>query len=194
MEIKNISHIKTTTGLRKNSRLYPGGSSQEGFLLPGQDYDFIIARDKKAMESMGVDLEYILLLLNHLFSEVEVARIKQRSRREIKYKVPNEKKYYLDISPSLFRGWQECPLCLDNDAYDSFILKDGRSLRGGRNQLHFANGVSISDLLPHLIQEHGFFQGGIYRTSPEDIVETLGQENIPGGIDAARNLPLVGQV
>lgn len=49
----------------------------------------------------------------------------------------------------------------------------------------------VGGLLPHLIEEHQFYEGSTpYRVAPEDIVEVLGKERVLGSIERAKNTPL----
>ncbi len=49
--------------------------------------------------------------------------------------------------------------------------------------------VRIAGLMRHLIESHGFFEGGSYRIiAPEKIIEMFGKERVPDSLEKARKL------
>ena len=50
--------------------------------------------------------------------------------------------------------------------------------------------VHIAGLIRHLVESHGFFEGGSYRVAPEKIVEMFGTERVPGSIEKVRELKI----
>jgi hypothetical protein len=153
-----------------NIELLPGHISNEGFLAENQTLDQVLKRDSEVILSLGYTFEEIANLIEPLN--------KRRNQPE-EYIAQNGKKY--TVRTILYRGWQECPWeeapMPVHSGLDIFITGGGSEVR-------------IAGLLPHLIRSHGFFEGGAYRVSPEDIIDMFGEERIPGSIQKAKENPL----
>lgn len=151
------------------SDLLPGGLSGGGFLKRGQTLNGVISRDKDALDLLGYSYQEIVDLIR------PVCNLNYSGD----YTAPNGRTFAAQIRQ--YRGWQNCPWRDDGDKINSskdiFLKTEGRS-------------TLIPGLIWHLIAAHHFFEGGEYRVSPEQIVEMLGTERIPGSLKIAKALPL----
>jgi hypothetical protein len=167
METESSRSTNNFTPILKE--LYPGGSSQEGFLAEGQMLNAVIERDNKALALLGYTAKEVAKLLEPV--------INISGRDLVKYVAPNEKEYAITVLE--YRGWQDCPWrdahIPQNSSRDIYIEGNVGTIR-------------IPGMLPHLIVAHNFFEGGSYRLSPEGIVELFGVEKNPGSIEETKRL------
>ncbi len=80
------------------------------------------------------------------------------------------------VTAQTWRGTQECPWGDKVDWRRSSGAMDMQLTEKGKGD----KPVHIAGLLRHLVEAHGFFEGGPYRVSPEEIVKMFGVERTPG--------------
>ena len=156
-------------------RMQPGKWSQVGFLDPGQNLAEICQKDAETLKARGISheqiadrLEAVIMKANFLFQQ----------HRKIKHpvaviedKIGIPKDEYVSTL-----GHQECPFTKD--------LKNRNTICGkGSSMITLINLVSkkrlenITELHPHLIKDHHFFEGKHpYRLDPALAIEVLGIE------------------
>jgi len=157
------------------ANLQPGGMSKDGFLDRGQTLEQVINRDRQALNMLGYTQQEVADLL---------ATVTERAGDEgsLKYTAPNGKQY--DVRVQKWRGDQECPWEDEIDWSKSRPDMDMYLTEKGKGE----ESVHIAGLIRHLVESHGFFEGGSYRVAPEKIVEMFGTERIPGSFDKVREL------
>lgn len=155
--------------------LQPGGMSMAGFLEKGQTLEQVLERDRKALELLGYTAQEAADLLGPVTERAA-------SGGNFDYTAPNGKQY--EVKAQTWRGTQECPFHDKVDwkrssgAMDMYLTEKGK---GGES-------VHIAGLVRHLVEAHGFFEGGSYRVTPEKIVEMFGSEKVPGSLAKAKEL------
>lgn len=158
--------------------LLPRGMSSLGFLKRDQTLEQVLARDKAALDALGYTAKEVADLLVPLIQAANQTR-----KESFTYCAPNGKEYTVQVQRWL--GYQECPWRHNidwhtaNSAIDLFLTEKGTDTR-----------VHIAGLLPHLIAEHDFFEGGRYRVAPEVIVAMFGVERVPGSLERAGSMTL----
>ena len=153
--------------------LLPGGLSMGGFLTEGQTLNGVICRDNETLSILGYSKDELAGLLNQELNNIGT------DSHPRNYTAPNGKTY--SVRAISYRGWQDCP-------WQDVPFAPGSSVDyffDSNEQERISAGM-----MPHLIKEHNFFEGGNYRIAPEDIVEMFGEEKIPGSIQSARRLQL----
>ena len=175
----------------KKEILTPGKLSSVGFLDEDQELEEIIEKDRKTIEIMGVNRTYILALLLHMILWSKKGYSNDENKHL--YIAPNGRFYkliaykYNDIPQDC--PWRtvkgECNKENVNTEYILYDIKEGKSLFNNLPEPIMV----VSELLPHLIESHEFFEGGGYRISPEVIVEILGGI-APDKIKEAKNLKI----
>jgi hypothetical protein len=149
--------------------LQPGGMSLVGFLERGQTIEQVMERDRKALEMLGYTTQEVAGLLAPVTE-------KAANGENFEYTAPNGKQFQVKVQT--WMGTQECPWRDKVDwrkssgAMDMHLTEKGE---GGKP-------VHIAGLVRHLVEEHGFFEGGSYRVAPEKIVAMFGTEKIPGSL------------
>ncbi len=160
-----------------NQELYPSNMSAEGFLLEGQTLEQVLKRDKQALQVLGYTAKETADLLGP-------ATEKAANGGDFEYTAPNGKQY--DVVVEVYRGSQECPWRDKVDhkrssgAMDMYFTE---KINGGEP-------IRIAGLIRHLVEEHGFFEGGNYRVAPETIIQMFGQERVPGSLEKVKDLKL----
>ena len=155
--------------------LQPGGMSAAGFLDRGQTLEQVINRDNQALKLLGYTVQEVADLLGPVTERAA-------NERNFEYAAPNGKQY--EVKKQTWRGTQECP-------WEDKV--DWRRSSGGMDMYLTEKGkggepVHIAGLVRHLVEGHGFFEGGSYRVAPEKIVEMFGTERISGSFEKVREL------
>lgn len=167
------NNLKKEAGENPSAKdLLPGGMSRIGFLSEGQTLDRVLSRDTKALAILGYSIDEVASLLDPVCN--------LESPQGSDYVASNGKKYR--VTTVAYRGWQNCPWKDVN-----IPLNSGKDIKIRRED---GGSITIPGMLPHLIREHKFFEGGDYRLAPEDIVEIFGTERGTDSIKKARQLPL----
>lgn len=157
--------------------LLPGGMSIAGFLKEGQTLEQVLERDGRALEKLGYSTQEIADLLAPVTEQAA-------NGSDFEYTAPNGKHY--EVRVQTWKGTQECPWGDKVDwrkssgAMDMYLIEKGK---GGEP-------VHIAGLMRHLIEKHGFFEGGSYRVSPETIVEMFGTERALGSLEEVKKINL----
>lgn len=123
------------------SRLYPGSSSEVGFLLEGQRLEQILKTDAATAERCGVTLYQLGCVLE---------------RMVLKY---NQGEYEIDgiyrIIPGISTcGYQECPFA----ELDPVPIQYGRS-SVRVEKIGTGESFTFESLVAHLVKDHGFCEG-----------------------------------
>lgn len=133
--------------------------SEQVFLRWYQNLQSLIGIDSNTLKEIGVTPEQIADKLDYLFSE---ARSHRNSLIEGVFRVKTLQ----------WGGLQVCPFRYETN-------KDGVASCGfASTDLLIQNerqnaGVYVAGLLPHLIRDHHFFEGGSYRLDPRKITKIL---------------------
>lgn len=164
------------TGQPTLEMLQPGGMSGTGFLEKSQTLEQVLERDRRALEILGYSTQEVANLLGPLNKKAV------ENGKNFDYSAPNGKQYEVKIQA--WRGIQECPW------HDRV---DGRKSHGGIDMYLTEKGksgepVHIAGLVRHLVESHGFFEGGSFRVAPETIVELFGTERVPGSFEKVKEL------
>ena len=128
------------------AEFYPGASSHDGFLAPGENLDEVIARDRNTCEGKGTTPKEIGQIIEEILS--------------------GGRKDKFELSTKSWRGDQTCPFDRSRQPFASidFVIKNkqtGKSFSG-------------PGLIAHLLKEHDFFEGDTpYRVEPEEAIEVL---------------------
>ena len=158
--------------------LYPGHSSESGFLQVGEKLEDVVAQDKNTLLRLGISyeqvadcLEYVTKRARHLcwiFSEENPdAEIWDRIAEG--FVVGN-----LSISWIFYMGCQECPFGCEEETRKDITLA---ALDYQITNLDTKETIFCSELLPHLIRKHHFFEGHTkYRIDPVKAIRVLGIE------------------
>jgi hypothetical protein len=149
---------------------------RQGFLLEGQTLEQILKRDKEALNILG----YTQVEVADLFAPI--CELALTSDKKFDYYFKNKKIFEFKIDRH--RG-QPCPWGCRFD-----LKKYPSSINFYATEIGKDETMRIPGLLRHLIEKHGFFEGGSYRVAPELIVEMFGIERIPGSIERAKLLSI----
>lgn len=155
---------------------YPGAASMEGFLSPGQELAGVIERDTKVVELLGYQHAEVAELLRGVVDAGANVGYNQIGQ----YRTPSGLLLLKTIS---YRGQQACPF--DGRFYshsnkDVFVARPGKEEELRMHRSKSGQGViRIAGMLPTLIAEHEFYEGGPYRVAPEDIIELFGEVRDP---------------
>lgn len=151
---------------------------KKGFLAEGQTLEKVRARDEEALQILRCNNKELAEMVRYLYSDWSIKKSNQFSHHT---------PYGRDISVTaeVSRGLKPCPweakrpnLKENPSNVDFHLTYKNRT-------------IIICGLLAHLIEEHGFYEGcPPYRVAPEDIVEFLGTEKLPGSIERAKKLQL----
>ncbi|MBU0978476.1 MAG: hypothetical protein ABIJ03_00690 [Patescibacteria group bacterium] len=156
-----------------DQELKPGKMSAAGFLQEGQTLEQVLKMDEQALQILGYTAQEVADLLGPV---TEMAA----NGGNFDYTAPNGKQY--EVRTQTWRGSQQCPWkdAVDwrrsSGAMDMHVTEKGK----GNEPVH------IAGLLRHLIEKHGFFEGGSYRVAPEVIVELFGTERFPGSLEEVK--------
>jgi len=147
-----------------------------GFLKEGQTLKQVVKRDQEVLKILGYSTQEVADLL------ADICETNCQENNFV-YTALNRKRYKVVIERS--RGIKRCP-------WQDFVnLKKSPSfINFYINEVDKTERIRIPGLLRHLIEKHGFFEGGLYRVAPETIVEMFGIERIPGSIELAKKLLL----
>jgi len=184
-----MSHQRSKAKAFDESVLHPGVRSQEGFLLEWESLREVMTRDEAALKELGIThkqvadrLRYVMGRASHLCWEIQddVDDIWKRIDRG--FTVGGVK-----VTWRSWCGYQNCPFgCADDMecAYGIQFPKERHreALSDTDYTMSNAQGsLFVSELLPHLIEHHHFFEGGTkYRVDPAICVKVL---DIKPGID-----------
>lgn len=160
-----------------DQELLPGQNSMAGFLKEGQTLEQVLKRDEQALQILGYTAQEVADLLGPVTE-------KAAKGGNFEYTAPNGKQY--DVRVQTWRGTQECPWRDKVDWRRSSGGMDMHLTEKGKD----GGPVHIAGLIRHLVEKHGFFEGGSYRVSPEQIVEMFGEERVPGSLEQVRDLKL----
>jgi hypothetical protein len=153
---------------------------RQGFLLEGQTLEQISRRDEEALKILGYTAKEVADLIAPL---CELCSL--HSWKTFHYTASNGKEFNVRIER--FRGIKLCPWDGRVDLKHSPSSVNLHITEIGKTET-----VMIAGLLRHLIDKHGFFEGGAYRVAPELIVEMFGKEKEghEGSIERAKSLSL----
>ena len=157
--------------------LGPGKMSAAGFLKEGQTLEQVLKRDEQALQRLGYTAQEVADLLGPVTERAA-------NGGNFEYTAPNGKQY--DVRVQTWRGIQECPWRDKVDWRKSSGAMDMHLTEKGKG----GEPVHIAGLIRHLVEKHGFFEGGSYRVAPEQIVEMFGEERVPGSLKQVRELKL----
>jgi len=151
---------------------------RQGMLLDKQTFEQIYKRDQEALAILGYTNREIADFLAPL---CELCNL--HDWNVFHYTASNGKEF--NVRVERFRGIKRCP-------WDGRVnLKHSpSSVNLHITEIGKTETVMIAGLLRHLIEKHGFFEGGAYRVAPETIVEMFGKERVPGSIEKAKTLTL----
>ncbi len=155
--------------------LQPGGMSAAGFLDRSQTLEQVLNRDRQALTLLGYTQQEVADLLGPVTERAA-------NGGSFEYTAPNGKQY--EVKVQTWRGAQECPWKDKVDWRKSSGAMDMHLTEKGKGE----EPVHIAGLVRHLVETHGFFEGGSYRVAPEKIVEMFGTERIPGSFEKVRKL------
>lgn len=172
-----MKEIPTGSIQPTSADLQPGGMSKDGFLDRGQTLEQVINRDRQALNMLGYTQQEVVNLL-------EPVTERAANEGNFEYTALNGKQY--DVRVEKWRGWQECPWEDEVDWRKSHPGMDMHLTEKGKR----GKSVRIAGLIRHLVESHGFFEGGSYRVAPENVVEMFGTERILGSFDKVRELKL----
>ena len=160
--------------------LYPGYSSESGFLREGEKLQDVIDQDKSTLLRLGISYEQVADCLEYvtkrakqlgwLFSKEDKNPDVEIWDRIAEGFVVGR----LSISWTSYMGYQECPFGCEGEAVKDITLAD--------SEFHITNldtkeTIFCSELLPHLIRKHHFFEGHTkYRLDPAKAIRVLGIE------------------
>lgn len=164
-------------------RMRPGRYSQQGFLGPEESLRQVIERDSRFLRERDITHEQIADRLDYLVGKYK--RTNELARREANARGSLLERKVDAVPGGKLRvdgrfGWQTCPWALkDTDTEPSCGMTDldwdYRNTSGDE--------LSFSDLIPHLIRDHHFFEGASpYRVDPERAITVL---DIRPGVDYA---------
>lgn len=130
-------------------RMKPGKWSKIGFIKKGESAKSVFEKDRLFLEKHNVSYSDIVAKLN------EVYRI---------YITEENKNQEFEFGYTEKKGVMSCPFLQKNgeNCVHSKIKWDMLVVRRATREA-----LTFSSLLPHLIQEHHFFEGGAYRVDPE---------------------------
>jgi hypothetical protein len=151
--------FKEFIGMDKiEARLYPGCSSTEGFLRRDEKLQDVINEDEMVLKSLNVTFDQIADRLK-VIQEKAIKAI-QTSTLDKPVIVEG-----LKVKLECYLGYQGCPWGCENEQSSvDFIITDPNT-----NQSFFC-----SQLHPHLIKKHKFFEGHTeYRLNPKVVIEVL---------------------
>lgn len=153
-------------------KMQPGVMSTTGFLKKGEKLMDVLKRDNATLKQLQLDPKSLAFRLDELFKRVQnfddyTARMEQRG---------------IEMFILQTRGFQECPFEEPHCPRASLELVINLKSTGKT--------YTISELLPHLISEHGFFEGDVpYRIGPEELnqllntVDTIANSSFKTAID-----------
>lgn len=170
-----MTELSTGTIEPSSADLLPGGMSGTGFLERGQTLEQVINRDKQALTLLGYTTQEVADLLGPVTERAA-------NGGDFEYTAPNGKQF--DVKVQTWRGMQECPWQDKVDWRRSSSGMDMHFTEKGKGGEPF----HIAGLTRHLVESHGFFEGGSYRVAPEKIVEMFGTERIAGSLEKVRAL------
>lgn len=179
-DINDPKFIRLVTGgmpLKKlEARLRPGKCSQVGFLGRKENFLEVVYNDWKLLESKGISHKELGLALDEAIKKV---------------KVPN-KDYEFEDTIIASAGYQECPWGCDlTEASGSSVYHISDKEKSSEwemmkvafatffdrelNMKKIKGTVSVTELHPHLIEKHYFFEGlrTPYRADPLFLIKAL---------------------
>ena len=172
-------------GFPSAARLHPGGWSMSGFTAPSEDAAEIIETDRQTLDELDITREQIVKAMertiaiksNPLAINIEARGILLRKFKSWKKEPSAEAlelaQQYPDLAYGFMDYWrldkfivgtrlyltgnQPCPFgCDAGTVGDLFVLNQETN-----------HSMFFSGLMPHLIGEHGFFEGHVlYRVDP----------------------------
>jgi hypothetical protein len=141
-------------------RWYPGGDSNFGFLDWGQSLEKIITQDNATLARLGLKHDEIAQRLKSVLDSIDPF-----SGREMV--VENVR-----IKTNIFVGYQICPF--DGCQFRTKACPHSHShINLLRNETSGQEAQNIPGMMWHLIGEHQFFEGGYFRTDPEQLARIL---------------------
>jgi hypothetical protein len=149
--------------------LYPGKSSQAGFLNDGETLEEIVEADRQTLENLGLTYKQFTDRLTTLMEKTRRHRYcrLQNGDPDAPWEDVTVEGRYLVQSVS-YMGYQFCPWGCKATSDSDFTVKN---LSSGEK-------VFFSQLHPHLIQEHHFFEGHTgYRLDPCAAAKVLDVES-----------------
>jgi hypothetical protein len=165
---------RETVGMDKiEARMYPGCSSDEGFLKKGERLQEIIEQDRRTLKKLGITYDQVADRLEYVTKRAKHAvwlwSQDNPTSDYFKYVKKGVVVEGLRISWVSYMGYQDCPYercegreALSDTDFTITNVKTGKS-------------IFCSELHPHLIRKHHFFEGHTdYRLDPEIAVEVLG--------------------
>lgn len=149
------------------------------FLAEGQTLDQVRARDEEALQILRCTNKELADLVRDVYRDWS----NQQNNQYVHHALFQKD---ISVTVKVSRGLKPCPW-KENKRPD---------IKGNPSNADFYltynnKTIIICGLLAHLIEEHGFYEGcAPYRVAPEEIVEFLGTEKIPGSLKRAQSLPL----
>ena len=149
--------------------LYPGRSSQDGFLAKGEDLEEIRAKDSATLERLGITHEQVSDRLEYLMGRAKHLAYEYKGKDHWKRIEKGFDVGDVNVSFVCYCGYQGCPWDCPgkHDLYTwssaDFTMKNDRG------------SIFASELHVHLVLFHKFFEGHTkYRLDPEQCVKVLG--------------------
>lgn len=144
--------------------MLPGKISQEGFLALGENLYTVYKTDHDTLERLGVTYDQVATKLEEV-----IKAGKEHSLEQSKFG-------NLTITPNPSFGWQYCPFGCTEE-----LMEIGRNKEDTTGSYEFTvvnedtgEKLFFSDLHPHLIRDHHFFEGHTkYRLDPEQCIRVL---------------------
>jgi hypothetical protein len=153
------------------SSLYPGESSQVGFLKPGEKLSDVITKDNLFLQNTGITHEQIadrMLTIEHKYRSVPEKQYNESTHRN--YAVIENGKFHVEIFQT--KGFQDCPF--QNTTLDPLSHHDYGSADLFVTNLTTGKSIMFGTLQHHLIRCHQFFEGSTqYRLEPSDVIDVL---------------------
>lgn len=134
-----------------NINLYPGNSSDGGFLQHGEDFYQVRQRDLDHIKD--VDITYIQIA-NRIESILRGQCTEQ-----------------FTVNTTSYFGYQNCPLCNSDEKANNDCRSDNESIVINKKT---KEQIFIPGLIVHLIRKHQFFEGNTpYRVDPLNAIKVL---------------------
>ena len=154
------------------SRMYPDGYSQTGFLQAGEKLSEVIDNDAKFLQSVSITYDQIADRLETIVGKYNRILNLATQRREKLGQVIVELQY--EIEEIAYMGAQECPFQnkkLDNSYHGYEYGSSDITVRNIITNKSF----TFNTLLLHLIRAHRFFESpkSSHRLDPGQVIEVL---------------------
>lgn len=150
-------------------RMRPGKWSEAGFLGKNEDLRTVTLEDSKTLESLGITPAQIASKIREIFNSA--AALKATAPEAFKNRTFISDGY--EIKWQVWLGAQACPFSeIEYNPYSPFTLRG----HCGETQTDWTvrdlatqESIAFSGLMPHLIEDHQFFEGNetSYRLDPE---------------------------